>query len=76
MPIPQAKLHQILTDAFPNAKIKIIDMVGDNNHYSVTIIDLIFAGKSRIQQHRIVNNALKNLLGDELHAMQLNTSAT
>jgi stress-induced morphogen len=75
MPIPKDQLHEILSSSFPSAKIEIIDLVGDNNHYSVTIIDKIFAGKNRIEQHRIVNNSLKGRLGDELHAMQLKTSA-
>lgn len=75
MPIAKDKLQGILTSSFPQAKIKIIDLVGDSNHYGVTIIDKIFAGKSRIEQHRMVNNSLKSCLGDELHAMQLMTSA-
>ena len=74
MPIPKDKLQEILSGSFPDAEIEIIDLVGDNNHYSVTIIDEIFAGKNRIEQHRIVNNSLKGCLGDELHAMQLKTS--
>jgi stress-induced morphogen len=50
-------------------------MVGDENHYSVTVIDKIFAGKNRVEQHKIVNKALKEILGDVLHAMQLKTLA-
>ncbi len=76
MPIPKNQLQEILSSSFPGAKIEIIDLVGDSNHYSVTIIDKIFAGKNRIEQHRIVNNSLKGRLGDELHAMQLKTLAS
>ena len=76
MPIAKDELHQIIKKSFPEGEIEIIDLVGDNNHYSVTINDKSFAGKSRIEQHRMVNLALnKELRSDILHAMQLKTSS-
>ncbi len=75
MPISQQNLRSLITKHFPEAKIEIIDLMGDDNHYSVKIIDKSFAGKSRVVQHKMVNEALKGYLGDILHAMQLKTSA-
>lgn len=75
MAITQKELEKILQENFPEAQIEIIDLARDDNHYSVTIIDKIFAGKTRIEQHKMVNNALKEILGDVLHAMQLRTAA-
>lgn len=75
MAIKQQKLEEILRNNFPKAQIKIIDLAGDDNHYRVEIQDEIFAKKSRIEQHKIVNNALKEELKGDLHAMQLKTSA-
>jgi stress-induced morphogen len=75
MPIAKEKLEQMLHENFPQAKIEVIALVDDNNHYSVKIIDEIFAGKTRVEQHKMVNNALKEILGDVLHAMQLKTSS-
>lgn len=75
MSISQNDLRTLIVKAFPNAQIEIIDLVGDENHYSVKIIDQSFAGKSRVLQHKMVNEALKGYLGDILHAMQLKTSA-
>jgi stress-induced morphogen len=76
MPIAQNELYQIIQKSFPEGKIEITDLVGDNNHYSVKIIDQSFAGKSRIEQHRMVNLALnKELRSEILHAMQLKTSS-
>ncbi len=74
MAIAFDKLQKILQNSFPNAKIELVDLVGDSDHYSVTIIDEIFANKTRVQQHKIVNLALKEILGDELHALQIKTS--
>lgn len=75
MPIAQKELEKILHQNFPQAQIEVVALVADDNHYSVKIIDKIFAGKTRIEQHKLVNNALKEILGDVLHAMQLKTSA-
>ena len=75
MAISQNDLHSLISKSFPEAQVKIIDLAGDDNHYSVEIIDKSFAGKNRVEQHKMVNNALKGYLGDILHAMQLKTSA-
>ncbi len=74
MPIAQNKLEQLLQENFPEAQIEVTALVADDNHYSVKIIDKIFTGKTRVEQHKMVNTALKEILGDVLHAMQLKTS--
>jgi stress-induced morphogen len=74
MTIAQDKLRSIIEESFPNADIEIIDLAGDDDHYSVKIIDGSFTGKGRIEQHRMVNKALGECLGGELHAMALKTS--
>jgi stress-induced morphogen len=76
MPIEQNRLEKIITDKFPNSKILIEDLAGDNNHYSVTIESSMFNGLSRIQQHQLVYKSLDGLMDSELHAMQLKTKGT
>ena len=73
MAIAQKELENILRSKFPKAEINVVDLVGDENHYSVIIKDKIFANKTKIAQHRIGNEALKDLLVKDLHAMQLKT---
>jgi stress-induced morphogen len=75
MPIAQKELQQILQEKFPDAQVDIVDLAGDDDHYSVTIIDKSFAGKTRIAQHKLVNAALGDVIKTQLHAMQLKTSA-
>ncbi len=74
MPISQQDLNNLLTERFPEAKIEITDLAGDSDHYSVQITDKSFFGKTRIAQHKIVNEALKGILGTTLHALQIKTS--
>ena len=70
------KLEEIKTlikEAIPDADISIQDLAGDENHYSATIKSRIFSGKSKIEQHKIVYKALRGKMGNELHALALNT---
>ncbi|WP_072281900.1 BolA/IbaG family iron-sulfur metabolism protein [Rappaport israeli] len=46
----------------------------DGIHYSATVISAEFAGKSRLEQHRMVMNALSDVIAsDEVHALALKT---
>jgi len=73
MAILQEDLQELIFRAFPQAEIKITDLAGDNDHFAVEIICNSFAGKSRIAQHKMVNEALKGKLGTQLHALQIKT---
>lgn len=73
MPVEKSKLESILQEKFPNAEITVTALVDDNDHYSIVVKDSIFNGKNRVEQQRIVNKALGELLKSDLHAMQLKT---
>ncbi|MBL6665069.1 MAG: BolA/IbaG family iron-sulfur metabolism protein [Rickettsiales bacterium] len=73
MPVEKSKLENILQEQFPEAEIIVTALVDDNDHYSIVIKDSVFNGKNRVEQQRIVNKALGDLLQKELHAMQLKT---
>ena len=72
----QLKLEEIkslIKKAIPDAEISIQDLAGDDNHYSATIKSKTFSGKSKVEQHKLVYKALKGKMGNELHALALNT---
>ncbi|GAB4166980.1 MAG: BolA family transcriptional regulator [Rickettsiaceae bacterium] len=75
MAIPEQKLRSILQDSFPNAKIKITDLAGDQDHYAVEITSNVFKGLTLIQQHKLVKSALAAVLIKELHAITIKTIA-
>lgn len=75
MAIDAATLENLIRQAFPDAEISIEDTRGDGDHYAAHIISSAFAGKSRVQQHQMVYTALKGLMGGQLHALALQTSA-
>ena len=71
MPIEEIK--RLIKESIPDAEISINDLAGDENHYAATIISKKFSGISKIEQHKLVYKALKGKMGNELHALTLNT---
>ena len=67
------EIESLIKEALPDAQITIEDLAGDENHYSATIKSKVFTGKSKIDQHKLVYKALKGKMGNELHALALNT---
>ena len=66
-------IRNLIKKAIPDAEIVIKDLVGDDNHYSATIKSKLFSGKTKIEQHKLVYKALNGKMGNELHALELNT---
>ncbi len=73
MSLKLEEIETLIKKAMPDAEITIQDLAGDENHYSATIKSKIFTGKSKIDQHKLVYKALKGKMGNELHALALNT---
>jgi stress-induced morphogen len=69
------EIEELLLKSFPNAKITIDDLRGDGDHYAAKIVTAEFKGKTRVQQHQMVYNAMNGKMGTDLHALALNTSA-
>jgi stress-induced morphogen len=67
------EIEELIMKAFPNAVVKIEDMAGDGDHYSCFVESELFSGKTRVQQHQMVYQALDGRMGDQLHALALQT---
>ena len=70
-----AELERLIREGIPEAQVSIEDLRGDGDHYAATVVSPAFRGKSRVQQHQMVYQALKGKMGGELHALALQTSA-
>ena len=73
MAMPAAEIEAMILAAFPDAVVEIRDLAGDGDHYSARVVSADFAGMSRVRQHQAVYAALKGKMGNELHALQLET---
>ena len=67
------EIESFIKEAMPDAIVEIQDLAGDGNHYSATIMSSQFAGKSKIEQHKMVYSSLKGKMGNELHALAIKT---
>ena len=67
------EIRSLILKSIPDAKIEIKDLAGDDNHYAATIKSRIFVGKSKVQQHKLVYDALEGKMGGVLHALSLTT---
>ena len=75
MAMDASEIERMIKEALPDAEITIQDLAGDGDHYAATIISSAFKGKNRVQQHQMVYAALQGRMGNELHALALNTAA-
>ena len=74
MPMAAAEIERLILDAIPDAQVTIEDLRGDGDHYAAHVVSATFRGKTRVQQHQMVYQALRGRMGNELHAMALQTS--
>ena len=75
MAMEAAELEKLIKEGLPDAQVRIEDLRGDGDHYAAFVVSGEFEGKSRVQQHQLVYKALQGRMGNELHALALQTSA-
>ena len=75
MAMDAGEIEQLIKQGIPDAQVAIEDLRGDGDHYAATVVSASFIGKTRVQQHKMVYQALKGRMGEQLHALALQTSA-
>ncbi len=75
MAMAAPEIERLIKEAFPDAHVVVVDLAGDGDHYGARVTSAAFVGKSRIQQHQMVYNALQGQMGGALHALALETAA-
>lgn len=68
------EIERLIRAGLPDARVTIEDLRGDGDHYAAHVISASFKGKSRVQQHKMVYEALQGRMGGALHALALQTS--
>lgn len=67
-------IEALIRQALPDAQVTIRDLAGDGDHYAAEVVSETFRGKTRVQQHKLVYDALQGKMGGVLHALALQTS--
>ncbi len=74
MPMQPDEIERLIKERIPDAEVTIRDLAGDGDHYAATVVAASFRGKSRVQQHQMVYDALRGQMGGVLHALALQTA--
>jgi len=74
MAMTPEEIEGFIKEGLPDAIVTITDLRGDGDHYAAHVISAQFEGKSRVQQHQMVYQALQGRMGNELHALAIQTS--
>ena len=69
------QIEELIKDRLPDAQVTIEDLAGDGDHYAAHVVAAEFKGKTRVQQHQMVYEALGGRMGGALHALALTTAA-
>ncbi len=75
MAMDPGEIERLIKESIPDALVTLEDLVGDGDHWSARVVSAAFKGKTRVQQHQMIYHALQGRMGDQLHALALQTSA-
>ena len=74
--MPSAEdIRQRIEASLPGASAQVEDYTGDGDHFRATVTAPAFAGRSRIEQHRLVYGIFGAEIGGPIHALSLKTQA-
>ena len=74
MPMDPGEIERLIKESIPESTVEIQDLAGDGDHYAALVLSPVFKGKTRVQQHQMVYQALQGRMGGELHALALQTA--
>ena len=64
MPMEPKEIKRLIKEKIPDAEITLEDLAGDNDHWvAKAIVSSVFVGKTRVQQHQLVYQALQGRMG-------------
>ena len=67
------QIQQILEQALPESEVVVQDLTGTQDHFQALVISPAFEGKTMIQQHQMVYQALGDHMKEAIHALALKT---
>ena len=69
------QIRERIEAAIPGARAEVDDWTGGGDHFRATVVAPVFAGLSRIEQHRLVYGVFGDEIGGPIHALSLQTKA-
>ena len=63
MPMSAKEIEDLIRQKLPDAAVTITDLAGDGDHYAALVVSAASRGKTRVQQHQMVYEALRGNMG-------------
>lgn len=67
------QIEKLIQAGLPDAQVEVRDPMNDNTHFEAVVLSPSFAGKTKVQQHKMVYAALGDSFDGPLHALALKT---
>jgi stress-induced morphogen len=67
------EIKQRIEAAIPGARAEVEDYTGGGDHFRATVVAAAFAGRSRIEQHKLIYDVFGAEIGGPIHALSLKT---
>ncbi len=74
MAMDASEIERLIRMGIPDADVRLEDLRGDGDHYAAYVTSPTFRGKTRVQQHQMVYQALQGNMGEALHALAIQTA--
>jgi stress-induced morphogen len=75
MAISLDEVRLMIEASLPGAEVEVVDETGTQDHLRATVSTPQFEGLSRIEQHKLVKNAVQTRFDDgSIHALSVKTS--
>ena len=71
--MPIDDLRGLLETAFPGDTIHLTSPMDDNNHFQCVVVSSHFEGKTMVECHQLVYQALGDAMAEAVHALALKT---
>lgn len=68
-----SEIQQMISSGIPGAHVEVRDYTGGGDHFEALVVSATFEGKSLVERHQAVYNALGDAMRARVHALTLKT---
>ena len=65
------QIEAMIRSGLPDADVRVVDQVGDGNHFQAVVVTASFVDKTLVERHQLVYHSLKGAMADRIHALSI-----
>lgn len=67
------EIEELIAKGIPGARVEVCDYTGGGDHFEAMVVSETFEGKTLVERHQSVYNALGDAMRARVHALKLQT---